>query len=222
MPSPRPSVGSPRYAAGGVGLGRGAGPGLTHLIGVVAPSVVGDGARAPDDTTERRGELLQGGEAVGRADASATADNDRGGRQRDAGDPLDTVTHDGAGERFVEHRHELDRNGVRSPSPGRASTAWSASVSTFTSAASDVRSSREPPQRTRTSSHPAAPTSAPPAAPPSAPTSTSMTLATIGRSSRAAAWAITSLPRSVPVARTAVAEADRTSCATVSPHASGP
>ena len=50
----------------------------------------------------------------------------------------------------------------------------------------------------------------------------SVQLATKGASRRAAAWAITSLPRSLPQASTAAGSSPPTSWATDSPQASGP
>ena len=49
-----------------------------------------------------------------------------------------------------------------------------------------------------------------------------MQFAENGRSRRAAAWAMTSLPRSVPVANTTAGDSARTAWATTSPQASGP
>ena len=82
-------------------------------------------------------------------------------------------------------------------------------MTSLTGASRVDRSSRLPPHRVRVSSHG-----------PSA-TVTAVALAANGRSSTAATWANTSLPRSVPTATTALAPAARATCARASPQASG-
>ena len=205
---PDPVLDGPGDAAGDV-HGRGdPRAGLADLVGVVAPAVVGDGAGAPDDAAEQPGQLLERREAIGRADTAAAADDDRCGGERDPGLALDTIDDGAAGERRVE----LDGAGARRPasaasSTAVASTAWTATVSSRTGASRAVSSSSEPPQRTRVSG-------------PSA--EIVVQLATIGRSRRAAAWASTSLPRSVPGASTMSGASAVTAWATAAPHVSGP
>ena len=82
-------------------------------------------------------------------------------------------------------------------------------MSRATGAARVASSSSEPPQRTRVTVI-------------GSPGVTAVQLATIGRSRRAAAWARTSWPRSVPVASTAAGASSPTAAATTAPHASGP
>ena len=105
-------------------------------------------------------------------------------------------------------------NGTTTPaaptSAGVASTAWWATVTRKTPADRVTSSSSEPPHWTRVMAQSPA------------PSRMDLQLATNGSSSRAATWATTSLPRSVPQASTAVAPVARTSWATVSPQASGP
>ena len=61
------------------------------------------------------GELLQRGEALGRADAATAADHDRCGRQGDAGLALDAGLHDRARER---RRRATRASGVGAAAPG--------------------------------------------------------------------------------------------------------
>ena len=103
---PHPVLDRSGDAARDVQLRRDAGAGLADLVGVVAPSVVGDRSRAADHAVEHGGELLERGEALGRADTAPATDDDRCGRQRDAGRPLDAIDHHAAGERRVERRRE--------------------------------------------------------------------------------------------------------------------
>ena len=94
-------------------------------------------------------------------------------------------------------------------STGEASRARGATVTTLIGASSLVCSCRLPPHRSLVISH-------------SGPVSISMQFATIGRSRRAATCAMTSLPFSVPVARTASACTLSMSCTMVEAQASGP
>ena len=69
---------------------------LADLVGVVAPAVVGDRTRAPDDPTELGRQFLERREPVGRTDSPSPTDDQRCGGERDAGRPLDAVDHRGA------------------------------------------------------------------------------------------------------------------------------
>ena len=94
-------------------------------------------------------------------------------------------------------------------SKSAASTEWGATVASLTKAVRVASSRRLPPHRTRVSFQ-------------SSPLGTiRVTLAASGRSRRAARWAITSLPRSVPAAITAAGISAPTSWASDSAMAAG-
>ena len=77
-----PMLDRPGNSAGEVHIGGNAATGLAHLIGVVAPTVVGHRSRAAHDAVEFCREILERSEALGAADAPPTADDDGGRRER--------------------------------------------------------------------------------------------------------------------------------------------
>ena len=80
----RDVLGGARDAAGDVDLRRDLRPGLADLVGVRAPAGHRDRAGAADGATEERRQLLDRGEALGRAHAASARDDDLRVRERDA------------------------------------------------------------------------------------------------------------------------------------------
>ncbi len=105
-----------RHTAGDVDLGRDLVPRLPHLVGVRAPARHRHRARAADGTAEQRRELLDHGEALRRADAAPTGDDDlRVGERHAAGRRRDVVANAddevGLGQLRRERLHRARRAG---------------------------------------------------------------------------------------------------------------
>src|SRR5262245_12402681 len=76
-------LGGAADTGGDVELGRDLRSGLSDLVAVWPPAVVGDNTGAADRPAEQPGELVEYGEAFGAADAASAGHDDRRGGQRD-------------------------------------------------------------------------------------------------------------------------------------------
>ena len=179
-------------AAGDVEVGRDPGAGLADLLVVRSPAGGGDHPRDAERAAEQLGQLQEVAESVGAAGPATGADHDPGGLEAAALVGLELLDRHDAGDQVGSAAisgRVLDDVGGPGVSAGVASTAWPATVKTAGRSSRTISSRAAPPTTWRVTLNGDSPLK-------------DSTLAAIATPARAATWAITSVPRSVPPAIT--------------------